>query len=86
MPPNELNYRKKQYVQELNGFIGLKKAYAGAAASRAELLDGAPQSEAEKLAGALLCGAADRRRAPRRHCGCCCRRAMRQSCVRAGAA
>ncbi len=27
MPIEELNYRKKQLVQELNSFIGLKKAY-----------------------------------------------------------
>lgn len=51
MPANELNFRKKQYVQELNGFIGLKKAYSGAAGQRAELLDGA-KTEAEKLSGA----------------------------------
>ncbi|EFN51513.1 hypothetical protein CHLNCDRAFT_55096 [Chlorella variabilis] len=48
MPANELNFRKKQYVQELNGFIGLKKAYSGAAAQRSELLEGA-KSETEKL-------------------------------------
>ena len=50
MPANELNFRKKQYVQELNGFIGLKKAYSGAVAQRSELLDGA-KSEAEKVSG-----------------------------------
>ncbi len=50
MPANELNLRKKQYVQELNGFIGLKKAYTGAAGQRAELLDGA-KTEADKLSG-----------------------------------
>lgn len=50
MPANELNLRKKQYVQELNGFIGLKKAYSGAAGQRAELLDGA-KMEADKLSG-----------------------------------
>lgn len=52
MPANELNFRKKQYVQELNGFIGLKKAYSGAAAQRSELLEGA-KSETEKLSSAL---------------------------------
>lgn len=96
MPANELNFRKKAYVQvggrrgwhrapgchaacwatfmaagcwpgklpdlghcayfhcaswqELNGFIGLKKAYTGGAAARAELLDGA-KSESQQLAG-----------------------------------
>lgn len=59
MPPNELNMRKKQYVQELNGFIGLKKAYSGAAGQRAELLDGA-KTEADKLSGAWLAGRAAR--------------------------
>jgi hypothetical protein len=38
MPVTELNYRKKQAVQELNGFIGLKKAYGAQAAARGELL------------------------------------------------
>ena len=38
MPVAELNYRKKQAVQELNGFIGLKKAYGAQAAARGELL------------------------------------------------
>lgn len=50
MPANDLNFRKKAYVQELNGFIGLKKAYVGGAAARAELLDGA-KSESQQLAG-----------------------------------
>lgn len=40
--------------QELNGFIGLKKAYVGGAAARAELLDGA-KSESQQLAGGC-CG------------------------------
>lgn len=48
MPANELNFRKKQYVQELNGFIGLKKAYSGASGQRSELMDGS-KSETEKL-------------------------------------
>ena len=68
MPPNELNFRKKQYVQELNGFIGLKKAYSGQAGQRAELLDGA-KTEAEQLQGAA-------RRDPRAACGAA-RRAAR---------
>jgi len=38
MPVDELNYRKKQLVQELNGFIGLKKAYAAQAQQRSELI------------------------------------------------
>lgn len=71
MPANELNLRKKQYVQELNGFIGLKKAYGGAAGQRAELLDGA-KTEADKLSGvqgrcwlpAGLGGVASRRSCP----------------------
>ena len=50
MPASELNFRKKQYVQELNGFIGLKKAYSGQSANRAELMDGA-KSETDRLAG-----------------------------------
>ncbi len=59
MPANELNFRKKQYVQELNGFIGLKKAYSGASGQRSELMDGS-KSETEKLSsawrsGLLLC-------------------------------
>lgn len=44
--------------QELNGFIGLKKAYAGGAAARAELLDGA-KSESEQLAGGCCWQLAD---------------------------
>lgn len=52
MPVNELNFRKKQYVQELNGFIGLKKAYSSAQGQRGELLDGA-KSEADTLSSAL---------------------------------
>jgi hypothetical protein len=54
MPVNELNFRKKQYVQELNGFIGLKKAYSSAQGQRGELLDGA-KSEIDTLSSAL-CG------------------------------
>ncbi len=58
MPVNELNFRKKQYVQELNGFIGLKKAYSTAQGQRGELLDGA-KSEADTLSSALRgCAAA----------------------------
>ena len=41
MPPNELNARKKELVQQLNGFIGMKKAYGAQAQQRGELLDGA---------------------------------------------
>lgn len=37
---DELNYRKKQLVQELNSFIGLKKAYSSQLQQRRELLDG----------------------------------------------
>ena len=51
MPANELNRRKKEYVTELNGFIGLKKAYAGQTAQRQELMDGA-RSETEMMSGA----------------------------------
>lgn len=40
MPAAELNMRKKEMVQELNGFIGLKKAYSSQAAARSELLAG----------------------------------------------
>lgn len=41
LSPEELAARRKQLVQELNGFIGLKKALAsGASSSRDELLGG----------------------------------------------
>ena len=40
MPVDELNYRKKQLVQELNGFIGLKKAYSAQAQQRSDLIGG----------------------------------------------
>lgn len=50
MSPNDLNFRKKAYVQELNGFIGLKKAYTGGAANRDELMGGA-RSESQQLSG-----------------------------------
>lgn len=40
MPPAELNMRKKEMVQELNGFIGLKKAYSSQSVARNELLAG----------------------------------------------
>lgn len=58
MPPNELNARKKDLVQQLNGFIGMKKAYGQQAAQRGELLDGA-KSPAANLDGvqAFGCGA-----------------------------
>lgn len=67
MPPNELNMRKKELVQQLNGFIGMKKAYGAQAQQRGELLDGAkpltPNVESEwswrvegqGSAGALEC-------------------------------
>lgn len=38
MAVDELNFRKKQLVQELNGFIGLKKAYTAQAQQRSELI------------------------------------------------
>lgn len=38
MPIEELNYRKKQLVQELNSFIGLKKAYGAQLSARGELI------------------------------------------------
>ncbi len=38
MPIDELNYRKKQLVQELNSFIGLKKAYGAQLSARGELV------------------------------------------------
>jgi hypothetical protein len=44
MPPDELNRRKKALVQELNGFIALKKAYSAQAAQRGELMQGASSS------------------------------------------
>lgn len=37
---DELNYRKKLLVQELNSFIGLKKAYSSQLQQRRELMDG----------------------------------------------
>lgn len=43
MDINELNYRKKQLVQELNGFIGLKKAYGAQFTARNELVGGAAE-------------------------------------------
>lgn len=39
MSVQELNRRKKELVQELNGFIGLKKAYSAQSAQRGELLN-----------------------------------------------
>jgi hypothetical protein len=36
MPEDELNTRKKQLVQELNSFIGLKKSYGASIAQRSE--------------------------------------------------
>lgn len=38
MNQDELNYRKKQLVQELNSFIGLKKAYGQQLQQRKELM------------------------------------------------
>jgi hypothetical protein len=40
MPVDEINYRKKLLVQELNSFIGLKKAYGSQLQQRKELLAG----------------------------------------------
>lgn len=40
MNADELNYRKKQLVQELNSFIGLKKAYSSQLQQRKELMGG----------------------------------------------
>lgn len=45
MPPNELNARKKEMVQQLNGFIGMKKAFGAQAAQRGELLEGAKTAQ-----------------------------------------
>jgi hypothetical protein len=39
MSVDELNYRKKLLVQELNSFIGLKKAYSQQLQQRKELMD-----------------------------------------------
>ena len=39
MSTQELNRRKKEMVQELNGFIGLKKAYSAQTSQRSELLN-----------------------------------------------
>lgn len=55
MAVTELNFRKKQMVQELNGFIGLKKAYSAQAATRSELMSGAGSGSGpseQQLAGA----------------------------------
>ena len=71
MPAADLNYRKKGFVQELNGFIGLKKAYSGATANRNELLDGPAQSEADKLLGAFLLGVGAGCRGGSAGCGTC---------------
>ena len=38
VPVDEINYRKKLLVQELNSFIGLKKAYGSQLQQRKELL------------------------------------------------
>lgn len=40
MDIEELNYRKKVLVQELNSFIGLKKAYSTQLQQRKELMEG----------------------------------------------
>eukprot|EP00890_Picochlorum_soloecismus_P004007 jgi/Picsp_1/4607/NSC_01977-R1_novel plant snare 11 len=40
MSADEINYRKKLLVQELNSFIGLKKAYSTQLQQRKELMDG----------------------------------------------
>jgi len=39
MSVDDLNYRKKMLVQELNSFIGLKKAYSQQLQQRKELMD-----------------------------------------------
>jgi hypothetical protein len=55
MPLNELNTRKRALVQELNGYISLKKAYTTNLTQRGELLaeSGSNQQaeEAERLQG-----------------------------------
>jgi SNARE protein len=40
MPADDINYRKKLLVQELNSFIGLKKAYSSQLQQRKDLLEG----------------------------------------------
>jgi hypothetical protein len=55
MPTDELNYRKKQLVQELNGFIGLKKAYSAQQQQRSELIGGAsPGPTQEEINGTFF--------------------------------
>jgi hypothetical protein len=63
---NQFNARKKALVQELNGFIGLKKAYSASSGLRSQLLTGAVPSAGEaqevesKLGGsALMCWRSD---------------------------
>lgn len=58
MPAAELNMRKKEMVQELNGFIGLKKAYSSQTASRSELLAGA-KAPGDRTLDSESCVAAD---------------------------
>ena len=49
MPLEEMNYRKKQLVQELNSFIGLKKAYGAQLSTRGELVgSGVPQGPTQE--------------------------------------
>lgn len=46
MGVNDLNARKKEMVQQLNAFIGMKKAYSQQTAQRGELLEGAKSASA----------------------------------------
>ena len=48
MPIEELNYRKKQLVQELNSFIGLKKAYGAQLSARGELVGVGPKGPTQE--------------------------------------
>jgi hypothetical protein len=48
MASEELNRRKKEMVQELNGFIGLKKAYSAQATQRTELIGGVAAGPSEE--------------------------------------
>lgn len=50
MDPVALASRKKALVQELNGYIGLRKSQSAANAEREEMLAGA-RTEAEMISG-----------------------------------
>jgi hypothetical protein len=56
MPANELNVRKKEMVQQLNAFIGMKKAYSQQSAQRGELLEGAKSATPTVESESLLAG------------------------------